>query len=163
MSNRQDLEAALSSTADRLNPGTGAKAVEHHKNDINMLVSSADRLIKRFVGSEVRLVVPVVVEAKQTDGDPVTIAKAKDGLIAIFAEGVVIIRGVAFGARESKPYDVADLTAESITTVLDGAQVPGVRVVGRHGKPKLALAVVHEDAAADQSAVRDEIVQLLTS
>lgn len=89
MSNRHDLEAALASTAERLHPSTGATAVDRYKNDIGMIVSSADGLITRYARDEVRLVAPAVVESKQTDGDPVTIGKAKDGLIAVFPEGVV--------------------------------------------------------------------------
>lgn len=164
MPSRQELETALTATAERITPGSGAAAAAHFKNELGMIASPSDNDIKRYARGDVLLVAPAVVEAKQTDGDPVTIGKPHDGLIAVFAGGVVIVRGVAFGARESKAYAATDLTVERITTVLDGAEVPGVRITGRHGRPKLALALVQAGqtgVAAEQAAVGDEIVRLL--
>jgi hypothetical protein len=164
MPSRQDLETALAATADRLNPGTGAAAADHFKYELGMIASPSDNDIKRYARGDVLLVAPAVVEAQQTDGDPVTIGKPHAGLIAVFPDGVVIVRGVAFGARESKAYAATDLTIERITTVLDGSEVPGVRISGRHGRPKLAFALTQEKqtgVAAEQASVSDEIVRLL--
>lgn len=164
MPSRQDLETALAATADRISPGSGAEAAHHFKNELGMIASPSDNDIKRYARGDVLLVAPTVVEAKQPDGDPVTIGKVHEGLIAVFPDGVVIVRGVAFGARESKAYAATDLTIERITTVLDGTEVPGVRITGRHGRPKLAFALTQEKqtgVVAEQDAVCNEIVRLL--
>jgi hypothetical protein len=164
MRDSKDLEAALSATADRLTRGSGAAAVHDFKNEIGMITSSSDDQIRRYAGGEVQLVAPAVFESKQPDGDPVTIGKGREGLIAVYPDGLVFVRGIAFGARESKAYAATDVAVERVTTVLNGAEVPGVRIVGRHGKPKLALAIAHGQEpgnAAEQAAVCDEIVGLL--
>lgn len=164
MRNSQNLEAALSATAERLTPGSGATAVHDFKNDIAMIASSSDEQIKRYAGGEVLLVAPAVFESKQPDGDPVTIGKGRLGLIAVYREGLVFVRGIAFGARESKAFAATDVTVERVTTVLDGAAVPGVRIAARHGRLKLALAIAHGPQPGDtaaQAAVCEEIVGLL--
>jgi hypothetical protein len=162
MRNSDNLEAALSATAERLAPGSGAQTVRDFKNDIGMIAASSDNLIKRYAGGEVLLIAPAVFETKQPDGDPVVITKGREGVVAVFPEGVVVVRGIAFGARESKAYPATDVEVERVTTVLDGAQIPGIRITGRHGKPKLALAIAHGPGdAAEQAAVSDEIVRLL--
>jgi hypothetical protein len=164
MSSRQDLEAALAATAERLSPGTGANAAGDFKNEIAMVASSSDDLIKRFSRQEVRLAAPAVFESKQPDGDPVTIGKGREGLIVVFPDGLVFVRGVAFGARESKAIAVTDVSVERVTTVLNGTEVPGLRIAGRSGRPKFAVAITHGQAPGsptEQAAVRDEIHQLL--
>ncbi|MFN8168052.1 MAG: hypothetical protein U0S36_04645 [Candidatus Nanopelagicales bacterium] len=165
MSDRHALEAAVSAAAERLAPGSGASAADHFKNEIGMVSMAQDASVKRYARGDIRLVVPAIVEAKQPDGDPVAIAKGRDGLVVVLTEGIVVVRGIAFGARESKGYALSDVTAERITTVLDGAQVPGVRIAGRHGKPKLALAIALEEAqtlSEEQAALADELVALLS-
>jgi len=76
------------------------------------------------------------------------------------------VHGVGFGVRESKALEAGRFTVESITTVLSGTEVPGLRITGGGmGKPKFAVAITQEDAPGDpaeQAAVRDEIFELLT-
>ncbi len=163
MSNRANIEAALSATADRLSPGAGAKALSHFKNEIGMIDNSQDALIRRYATQEVKIASPAVFEAKHPDGDPVAIQKPHDGVIAVFPDGLVFVRGIGFGAMESKGYAAADVSVERVTTVLNGAQVPGLRITAGMGK-KLAVAISQSDAPGsptEQASVRDEIFELL--
>jgi hypothetical protein len=107
-----------------------------------------------------------VFESKRPDGDPVTIEKAREGLIVLFPEGLVFVRGIGFGARESKALPAGDVTVERVTTVLDGTEVPGLRITARAGKPKFAVAITHAQAPGsptEQAKVRDEIFELLAT
>jgi hypothetical protein len=164
MSVRANIEAALSATAERLSPGSGATAVSHFKNEIAMIEGSSDDVIRRFAKQEVRIAAPAVFESKRPDGDPVTIEKAREGLIVVFPDGLVFVRGIGFGARESKALKAGDVSVERVTTVLNGTEVPGLRITARVGKPKFALAIAQAQApgsSTEQAAVRDEIVDLL--
>jgi hypothetical protein len=164
MSAREDIEAALSATADRLSPGSGASAVSQFKNDIAMIAGSSDDTIRRYARQEVRIAAPAVFESKRPDGDPVTIEKPREGVIVVFPDGLVFVRGVAFGARESKALRAGDFSVERVTTVLNGTEIPGLRITARMGKPKFAVAIAQAQAPGsptEQQAVRDEIVELL--
>jgi hypothetical protein len=166
MSARENLGAALSATADRLSPGSGAKAARHFKYELEMIAGSSDGQIRRYAAQEVKIAAPAVFESKRPDGDPVTIEKAREGLIVVFPDGLVFVRGIGFGARESKAIQAGDFSVERIATVLNGTQVPGLRITARAGKPKFAVAIAHAQApgsAAEQAAVRDEIFQLLAT
>jgi hypothetical protein len=164
MSARANIEAALSATADRLSPGSGASAVSHFKNDIAMIDGSSDDVIRRYARQEVRIAAPAVFESKRPDGDPVTIEKPREGVIVVFPDGLVFVRGIAFGARESKALKAGDFSVERVTTVLDGTEIPGLRITARMGKPKFAVAITQAQvlgSPTEQAAVRDEIVALL--
>jgi hypothetical protein len=164
MGARANIEAALSATANRLSPGSGASAVKHLSNDIAMIDGSSDDAIRRYAKQEVRIAAPGVFESKRPDGDPVTIEKPRDGLLVVFPDGLVFVRGVAFGARESKALKAGDFSVERVTTVLDGTEVPGLRITARIGKPKFAVAIAQAQAPGsppEQAAVRDEIFELL--
>jgi len=165
MGNQANIEAALSATADRLSPGSGAKALSHLKYEIGMISSSQDDSVRRVSSQEALIVAPAVFESKHPDGDPVTIQKPHDGLLAVFPGGLVIVRGIGFGARESKGLQAGDFSVERVTTVLNGTEVPGLRVTARIGKPKFAAAITQSDAPGsptEQAAVRDEIFELLS-
>ena len=164
MSNRANIEAALSATADRLSPGSGVKAPKHFRLEIQMIASSDDDSVRRVSSQEVLIAAPAVFESKRPDGDPVTIHKPHEGLIAVFPDGLVIVRGIGFGARESKAFSAGDFSFERVTTMLEGTEVPGLRITGRTGKPKFAVAITQAEAPGsptEQAAVRDEIVELL--
>jgi hypothetical protein len=165
MGTRANIEAALSATADRLSPGTGANAVKHFKNEIAMIEGSSDDLIRRYAQQEVKIAAPAVFEAKRPDGDPVTIEKAREGLIVVFPDGLVFVRAIGFGALESKALAAGDISVERVTTVLNGTQVPGLRITGPRGKPKFAVATAQAEMpgnATEQAAVRDEVYELLS-
>jgi hypothetical protein len=165
MSTRANIEAALAATADRLSPGSGASAVSHFKSDITMIASSPDDSIRRHTTGDISIAVPAVFESKRPDGDPVTIEKPRDGLIVVYAAGLVVVRPVAFGARESKAFGAGDVSVEKITTVINGTDVPGLRITAHGGKPKFAVAIGQAEApanSAQQAAVRDEVYELIT-
>jgi hypothetical protein len=127
MSSRADLDAALSATADRLSPGSGTTAVGHFTSQLEMIAHSSDAAIRRFVTGDVEIAAPAVFESKRPDGDPVTIEKAREGLLVVFSDGLVFVRGLAFGAMESKALGKGDLSAEKVMTVLNGTEIPGLR------------------------------------
>lgn len=163
---RPKIETALSATAERLTPGSGSKVAHHAKNDLAVIDASSENLSKRYADADVALAVPAIFEAKHPDGDPVTIDKKHDGVIIAFTDSFIFVRGIGFGAREVKALSKNDVTVESISMILDGATVPGVRITGRGGKPHFAAAVTVEGGSNDpaaQAAVRDELVALLTS
>ncbi len=160
---RPSIETGLSATADRLNPGSGADAPKHAKNLLMTIDGTQEDFNARFGSQELQLVVPVVVEKKHPDGDPVTISKPHDGVLIVYPDDILFIRAMGFGAVEIKAHRKSDVAAESITTVLDGAEVPGLRLAT--GKP-VALAIAqskHPGNPAEQAAVRDEAFRLLTS
>jgi len=164
MSNRANIEAALSATADRLVPGSGAAALSHYWSELVMIESPSDDLTRRYSTQDVRIAAPAVFESKRPDGDPVPIRKPRDGLIVVFTEGIVLVRQIGFGACESKALEDGDFSVERITTVLDGAEVPGLRITPRTGTPTFALAITEgqtSGSATEQAAVRDEIAELL--
>jgi len=164
MSIRPKIEAALSATADRLNPGSGQKAVRHAKNDFTTIDASSENLSRRYADEDVAIAAPAVFEAKHPDGDPVTIDKKHDGVIIVFSDSFIFVRGIGFGAREVKALGKSEVSVERITMVLDGANVPGLRITGRGGKPKFAAAIAlagEQCEPAAQEAVRDEIYSLL--
>lgn len=165
MSIRQEIEAAFPATAERLSPGSGESALRHAKNDISVISATSEDYDSRFAGQDLAIVSPAVFETKHPDGDPVTIKKRHDGLIAVFRDGFLFVRGMGFGAREVKALRKDEVTVEKVTTVLDGAETPGLRITGRSG-PKFALAIALEKAASDaaaQEAVRDEVYDALTA
>jgi hypothetical protein len=162
---RPSIEAALSATADRLNPGSGAKAVRHAKNDLSTIEASSDNFNRRYADAELKIVAPVVFETKNPDGDLVTIKKIHEGLIVVYPDSFIFVRGIAFGAREVKSLGLGDVTVEKVTTVLNGTQVPGLRIAGRAGRPKFALAIAQGKEPGnptEQAAVRDEMYEFLT-
>jgi hypothetical protein len=166
MSIRPKIEAALSATADRLNPGSGPKAVRHAKNDFTTIDASSENLSRRYADEDVAIAAPAVFEAKHPDGDPVTIDKKHDGVIIVFSDSFIFVRGMAMGLREVKAVRNDEVTVERVTTVLDGTEIPGLRITGRAGKPHFAFAIALAKEAGDpteQAAVRDEIYELLTS
>jgi hypothetical protein len=94
----------------------------------------------------------------------VTIDKKHDGVIIVFSDSFIFVRGIGFGAREVKALGKSEVSVERITMVLDGANVPGLRITGRSGKPKFAAAIAlagEQCEPAAQEAVRNEIYSLL--
>jgi hypothetical protein len=163
---RPKIEAALSATADRLSPGSGDQAVHHAKTDLSLIDATEENLNGRYADAPVVLASPAVFEAKHIDGDPVTFKKHHDGVIIVFSDSFIFIRGMGFGAREIKAVRKDEVAVEQVTAVVDGADVPGLRISGRAGKPKFVLAVTQSKVACDpteQSAVRDEIHELITA
>jgi len=163
---RPKIEAALSATAERLHPGSGKDAVHHAKNDLLTIDGTEEDLNRRYADEEVRIASPVAFEAKHPDGDPVTIKKRHDGVIIVFSDSFIFVRGMAMGLREVKAVRKDEVTVEQVTTVLDGTEIPGLRITGRAGKPHFAFAIALAKEAGDpaeQAAVRDEIYELLTS
>jgi hypothetical protein len=161
---RPKVEAALAATAERLNPGSGHGAVHHAKNDLSVIDASSDNLTQRYSAEDVAIAAPLVFEAKHPDGDPVTIDKKHDGVIIVFSDSFIFVRGIGFGAREVKALGKSEVSVERITMVLDGANVPGLRITGRSGKPKFAAAIALDGEQCQpvaQEAVRDEIYSLL--
>jgi hypothetical protein len=160
---RPKVEAALAATAERLSPGSGSKAVRHAKNDLATIDGSSEDLSRRYANEDIAIAVPAVFEAKHPDGDPVTIDKKHDGVIIVFPDSFIFVRGIGFGAREVKAVDNSEVSVEQVTMVLDGANVPGLRITGRSGKPKFAAAIALPGDQNDpnaQEAVRDEIYSL---
>jgi hypothetical protein len=164
MSIRPKIEAALSATAERLSPGSGAGTVKHAKNDLMTISGTSENLDKRYANEDVVIASPAIFEAKHPDGDPVTIKKKHEGLIIVFSDSFIFVRGIGFGAREVKAVGKSEVSVEKVTTVLDGAEVPGLRITGRAGKPKFALAIAlpkNPGDPAEQAAVRDEVYNFL--
>jgi len=163
---RPKIEAALSTTADRLSPGSGAKAVHHAKNDLATIDGTSEDLNRRYADEEVKIATPAVFEAKHPDGDPVTFKKHHDGLIIVFSDSFIFVRGMGLGVREVKALRTDEVSVERVTTVLDGTEVPGLRITGRGGKPKFTLAIAQAKEPGnptEQAAVRDEIYGLLAT
>lgn len=163
MSIRPAVEAAYAATAERLNPGTGSAAAKHAKNLLTTVDGTEENLSARFGGEEVGIAVPVVVETKHPDGDPVTIGKPHDGVLVVYSDSLIFIRKMGFGAVEIKTHRKSDVTAQPVTTVLDGREVPGLRL--NAGKT-FALAVALPGEAVDpaaSTAVRDEACAALTA
>ena len=124
MSIRPTIEAALSDTADRLAPGSGADAVRHAKNLLMSIDGSSEDYSHRYANEAVGIAAPLVVEAKHPEGDPVTIKKKHDGLIVVFSDSFIEVRKMGFGVTEVNSYRKDDVTVEPITTVLDGTEAP---------------------------------------
>jgi hypothetical protein len=163
---RPKIEAALSATAERLSPGSGEKAVHHAKNDLMTIDGTEENLNRRYADEEVRIASPAVYESKHPDGDPVEFKKAHDGVIIVFSDSFVFVRGMGFALREVKAVRNDEVDVEKVTTVLDGTEVPGLRITGKVGKPHFALAITVPKASSDpaqQAAVRDEIHAFLTA
>ncbi len=157
---RPKIETALSATAERLHPGSGHDAVHHAKNDLSLIDATQDDLNGRYADQDVVIAAPAVYEAKHFDGDPVTFKKHHDGVIIVFSDSFIFIRGMGFGAREIKAVRADEVDVERITAVIDGTEAPGLRITGHSGKPHFALAVGSSKDAGDpaaQAAVRDEI------
>lgn len=115
---RPKIEAALSATAERLSPGSGPQAVRHAKNDLSLIGATEEDFNARYADEEVRIAAPVVFEAKKPDGDPVMIKKKHEGLIIVFGDSFMFIRGMGFGAREIKAVANGEVSVERVTTVL---------------------------------------------
>jgi hypothetical protein len=164
MSIKPKIEEAIAATAERLHPGSGPDAVKRAKNDLGTIDASSENLGRRFADDAVAIAAPVVFEAKHPEGDPVTIGKRHDGHLVVFPDSLVYVRGLAFGAREVKVLSTSEITVEPVTMLLDGAQMPGVRIGDRRGKPHFAAGITLADETCDptaQQAVRDEICTLL--
>ena len=90
--------------------------------------------------------------------------KKHEGLLVVFADSFIFVRGIGFGAREVKALGKNEVTVEKVTTVIDGTQVPGLRITGRAGKPNFAAGIaLPKDASnpTEQAAVRDELYAAL--
>jgi len=164
MTIRPKIETALAATAERLAPGSGPDVVRHLKNDLSTIDASSENLSRRHANDDVALAVPAIFEAKHPEGDPVTVGKKHEGLIVVFSDSVIVVRGIGFGARDVKDFDRSEISVEPVTVVLDGADVPGVRMGDRRGKPMFAAAIVLPGGQAEpaaQQALRDEICSLL--
>ncbi len=164
MSIRPKIEAALSATADRLSPGSGPGVARHAKNDLMTISGTSENLDRRYANEDVVVASTAIFEAKHPDGDPVTIKKKHEGLLVVFADSFIFVRGIGFGAREVKALGKNEVTVEKVTTVIDGTQVPGLRITGRAGKPNFAAGIaLPKDASnpTEQAAVRDELYAAL--
>ncbi|MFZ4518205.1 MAG: hypothetical protein ACOYOP_07445 [Microthrixaceae bacterium] len=164
MSIRPKIEAALAATAERLHPGSGADAVHQSKNDLVSIEGTSDDISGRYANAEIVIAAPAVYETKHPDGDPVTIKKRHDGLIVVYPDGFIYVHAMALGLREVKALGKDEVSVEPITMVLDGAEVPGLRITGRAGRPKFALAIAPAKESGDpaeQVAIRDEIHRAL--
>ncbi len=163
MSIRPKIETALAATAERLAPGSGPDVVRHTKNDLATIEASSENFSRRYANDDVAVAVPVIIEAKHPEGDPVSVGKKHEGLIVAFADSLLYVRGIGFGAREVKAVNKDEISVESVTMEVDGVDVPGFRVSDRRGKPTFAAAVGlpdHQSEPAAQHAVRDEICSL---
>jgi hypothetical protein len=163
MSIRPKIETALAATAERLSPGSGPEVVRHLKNDLATIDASSENLSRRYANDDVAVAVPAIFEAKHPEGDPVTVGKRHEGLIVAFSDSLVFVRGVGFGAREVKALSKNEVSVEKVTMVLDGVNVPGLRVADRGGRPQFAVAVAlpdHQSELTAQEALRDEICAL---
>jgi hypothetical protein len=163
---RPKVEAALTATAERLSPGAGHDTVHHAKNDLSTIDASSENLSRRYEHEDVAIATPAVFEAKHPDGDPVSVGKPHDGVIIVFPDSFIFVRGIGFGAREVKALGKSDVTVERVSMVLEGATVPGLRINGPNGKPMFAAAIAIEGRACQltaQEAVRDEIASVLTA
>jgi len=163
---RPKIEAALTITAERLSPGSGDKAVRDAKNDLSLIDATGDDFNGRYADEPVAFASPAVFEAKHFDGDPVTFRKHHDGVIIIFSDSFLFIRGMGLGAREIKAVRKDEVTVECVATIVDGVAVPGLRIIAHAGKPAFALAITRTNITSDPTvaaAVRDEIYQLLTT
>jgi hypothetical protein len=166
MSIKPKVETALAATAERLSPGAGTQCLKDLKSDVAMIDTSSENLDSRYAHEEVAIAAPVVFEAKHPEGDPVTIGKRHDGLIAVFSDSFIFVRGIGFGAREVKTLRKDEISVEPVTTVLEGVNVPGLRIPDHRGKPKFTLAIALPSGASDvgaQQSVRDEVTALLTT
>lgn len=164
MTIRPKIEAALTATAERLAPGSGPDVVRHLKNDLATIDASSENLSRRYANDDVALAVPLIVEAKHPEGDPVTVGKKHEGLIVVFSDSIIVVRGIGFGARDVKTFNTGEISVEPVTMVLDGADVPGVRIGDSRGKPMFAAAVVLPDGQSEpaaQQSLRDEVCSLL--
>jgi hypothetical protein len=164
MSIRPKIEAALSGTADRISPGSGADVVRQAKNDLQVIDASSENLNSRYANEDVRIATTAIFETKHFDGDPVTIETRQEGLIVVFSNSFVCVRPIAFGARDVKVVVSDQVSVEKVTAMLDGEAVPGLRITGGFGMPKFALAVALPEGPgnpAAQAAIRDEIYDLL--
>jgi hypothetical protein len=163
---RPKIEDALSVTAERLTPGSGSKAVHHAKNDLSLIDATSEDLNGRYADQDVVIASPGLFETKHLDGDQVTFSKHHDGVIVVFPGSFLFIRRMGLGAREIKAVNAGDVTVEPVTTVVDGAEIPGLKVTGHAGGPHFAMAIAQEKQQSDpaqQTAVRDEIHAALTS
>jgi hypothetical protein len=126
--------------------------------------SSSENLNRRYANEEVGIATPALFESKHLDGDPVTIEKKQDGLLVVFSDSFIFVRAMGFGAREVKAVRKDAVAVEKVTTVLDGTQVPGLRIKGGFGGPKFVVAIALPKGpanSAEQAEVRDEIHDLL--
>lgn len=162
---RAAIEAALSATAERLSPGSGASVVSEAKNDLSTIGASSENLDSRYADDTILIAAPVVFEAKQPDGDPVRFDKKRPGLVVVYSDSFIFVRGLALGAREVKTVGKSEVDVERVSTVLDGDEVPGLRITAHSGKPKFALAVAlakHPSDPVAQAAIRDELAASIT-
>lgn len=162
---RPDIEAALSGTADRLSPGSGASVVKGLRNDLSVIGASSENLDSRYANDTISIAAPVVFEAKKPAGDPVRFEKKRDGLVVVYSDSFIFVRGIGLGAREVKALKKSDITVERVTAVLDGVEVPGLRINASSGKPEFALAITlpkHSADPAAQVAIRDELYDRLS-
>lgn len=163
---RPKIEAALTVTADRLSPGSGDNAVHHAKNDLSLIDATAEDFNGRYADEAVAIASPAAFEAKHFDGDPVTFKKHHDGVIIVFSDSFLFIRGMGLGAREIKAVRKNEVAVERVTAMIDDTEVPGLRITAHAGKPAFALAITQTKVKCDptvQAAVRDEIYGLLTT
>ena len=164
MSLKPTIDAALTATAERLRAGSGAAVLKELKNDVAMIDTSKENLSRRYAGVDPAIALPAVFEAKHPEGDPVAVGKRHDGLVVVFPDSIVVVRGIGFGAREVTVLGKDEISVEPVSLALDGAQLPGLRVLDRRGKPKYAVGVALPDGQGDPAAaqaVRDEVLALL--
>lgn len=158
------VEGALSATAERLAPGSATQVLKHAKNDISVLGATQEDFAARYANDDVLIAAPVIYESKQPDGDPVTFKKKHSGIIIVFPGSLLYVREMGFGARDIKAVPVGDVSIEQVMTVMDGKQVPGLRITAHSGKPHFAFVISDAKTACDpvqQAALRDEMFGLL--
>jgi hypothetical protein len=164
MSIRPQIEAALSATAERLSPGSGPGAAKEARNDLATISASSEGFDRRYANDPIEMAAAAVFETKHPDGDPVRFDKKRDGLVVVYPDSLIFVRGMGLGAREVKSLEKSAVTVEKVTALLDGVEVPGLRIAARSGKPTLALVIASSKHPADpaaQAALRDELYTLL--
>lgn len=163
MTIKKRIADALAITADALDRGSAATAVRQADVYLGDIESNPEFQIL-YAHEMVAVAAPVYVEEKRPAGDPVTIAKKRQGLIVVFSDSFILTREKGWGFHQTQAFGFNEVSIESVTAILQGAETPALRIRTNSGKTTAVAAIElarFDSDPAQRVAIRDEIVSRL--
>ena len=162
---KDKIALALVTSAGELNPNS-------KEDTLRRAMMYLDDIDKRgefqlmYAEEPVKLCVPIYVEDKRPDGDPVVFKKKKAGVIVLWHDSFILSRewGMMSNKTQAGGYD--DTAVEMVTTNFSGTEMLGLRLTNREEKIKTVLTphqALHDSDPAAQAKLVGQIAELFSS
>lgn len=162
---KDKIALALVATAGELNPNSKEDTLRRammYLDDID----KRDEFQLMYAEEPVKLCLPIYVEEKRPDGDPVSFNKKKAGIIVLWHDSFILSRDWGMMSNKTQAGGYGDTSAQKVTANFSGLQMSGLRLINREEKIKTVLTphqALHDSDPAAQAKIVDQITELFSS